>query len=145
MIVGRSLSSEGVPSDLALRKVAVAELLRSSCVAVYLLVHPSAHSSSPVAVPLPCAAGSRDDGGLPRVAVLTVASKKTTITLTCSTGSSARNAPRCPDWPPRFRPDGTTHGFRRPWGGSDEDGREELEEFCRAGAVARGHALAEPR
>ena len=35
------------------------------------------------------------------------------LSSTCSTGSSARKAPRCPGWPPRFRPDGGAFGRAR--------------------------------
>src|SRR3712207_8518023 len=35
-------------------------------------------------------------------------------------------APRCPGWPPRFRPEVGPFGRTGAWGGSDEGGREEL-------------------
>jgi hypothetical protein len=49
------------------------------------------------------------------------------ISSTYSTGSSMRNARRCPGWPPRLRPEGTARRFAGTWGGSDDGGREELE------------------
>src|SRR5262249_34947639 len=47
---------------------------------------------------------------------------------TCSTGSRARHAARCPDWPPRFRPEGGAFGRADAGGGSDEEGQEEFAE-----------------
>src|SRR3954468_24690278 len=50
------------------------------------------------------------------------------ISSTSSTGSRARKTPRCPGWPPRFRPEGGAFGRTGAWGGSEEGGREELDE-----------------
>jgi hypothetical protein len=51
-------------------------------------------------------------------------------TAACSTSSRARYVPRCPGWPPRFRPEGRAFGRAGVWGGSDDGGREKLAEFC---------------
>src|SRR5262249_15646108 len=52
-----------------------------------------------------------------------------TISSTCSGGSSRRYRPSCPYWPPRFRPDSFPRGRGGAEGGSCDGGSDEFREL----------------